>query len=114
MLISIACVTVGISLYGLILVIDTSPWWSPQYFIPTYGMLLGNSITCGSLVMDRCLQEFRENYDTVERYLSYGASRWEAVKPVMVMALQSGLTPTLNMMMTVGIVSIPVCSCACG
>jgi ABC-type iron transport system FetAB permease component len=39
-----------------------------------------------------------ENRDKVETYLAFGASRYEACKPIATSALRLALTPTINQM----------------
>jgi ABC-type iron transport system FetAB permease component len=41
---------------------------------------------------------FSENRDKVEMYLAFGASRFEACKPIATEALRLALTPTINQM----------------
>ena len=41
---------------------------------------------------------FRENKDKVEIYLSFGATRVEACKPIAIQALKLALTPPVNAM----------------
>jgi putative ABC transport system permease protein len=44
--------------YTLLLVVRTTPWWAPQYFIPILGMLLGNAISGVSVGLSTLLEEF--------------------------------------------------------
>ena len=43
--------------YSLSLVIQPQPPWDAQYLIPTYGMLLGNAISCISIGLSTALEE---------------------------------------------------------
>ena len=45
--------------------------------------------------------------DQVEAHLALGATRWEAARPLVQQAVRTGLIPTINAMMVVGIVSLP-------
>jgi len=47
----------------------------------------------------------RENKDKVETYLSFGASRFEACKPIATEALRLALLPTINQMSVIGVSS---------
>lgn len=71
-------------------------------------MLLGNAISAISIAMNLVGKEFSENRDKVETYLAFGASRFEAVRPVAVEALSAALLPTINQMSIIGLISIPV------
>ncbi|KAG6827270.1 hypothetical protein H0H92_012534 [Tricholoma furcatifolium] len=49
----------------------------------------------------------RENRDKVEMYLAFGASRMEACRPIAREALRMALTPVVNQMSVIGMISIP-------
>lgn len=98
----------GVSaLVGTMLVIRPDPWWTPRFFIPVLGMILGNGLTGISLGLDRCLASFDEHRDRVEAWLAMGATPWEAARPVVAEAVRTGLIPIMNTMTVVGVVSIP-------
>ena len=44
---------------------------------------------------------YSENRDKTETYLAFGASRFEACKPIAKSALRLALTPTINQMRSV-------------
>ncbi|MCD5990272.1 iron export ABC transporter permease subunit FetB [Pseudomonas sp. CDFA 553] len=92
---------------GLLLVIQIRPWYEPQYAIPILGMILGNTLTGVSLGIERMMQELSSGRSTVETILALGGSRWEAAQMAARQAVRAGMTPTLNQMSVVGIVSLP-------
>jgi putative ABC transport system permease protein len=96
-----------IAAIGLLLVIQIRPWYEPQYAIPILGMILGNTLTGVSLGIERMMQELSSGRSTVEMILSLGGSRWEAAQLAARQAVRAGMTPTLNQMSVVGIVSLP-------
>ena len=83
------------------------PWYTPQYAIPLLGMILGNTLNGVSLGLDRLGSELVGKRDQVEGLLALGATRWEAARPLVQQAVKTGLIPTINAMMVVGIVSLP-------
>jgi putative ABC transport system permease protein len=89
------------------LVLNIEPWWQPRYVIPILGMILGNALTGVSLGLDRALSELKEGRARVEASLAFGATRWEAARPVLQESLRSGLIPIVNSMSVVGLVTIP-------
>lgn len=89
------------------LIIGVTPWWEPQYFIPIGGMVAGNSMNALSLALDRLFADLRGQRDEVEMRLCLGASANEATEGIFRDALRTGMTPTINSMMGVGIVSLP-------
>lgn len=93
--------------FGLILVVHVSPWYDAQYLIPMLGMLLGNSCSSVAVGLSAALEELSSGRDKVEALLVLGATRVEATREVVVRAVRLALTPLLNSMNVVGIVSIP-------
>jgi uncharacterized protein (TIGR00245 family) len=104
---SLALATSLIGTFGVGIAIKSDPLWSPRTFIPTLGMLLGNSMTGVSLAIGSLLTGLSENQERINYLLSLGASRMEAAKTVAVEAIRTGLVPTLNGMSMMGLVSIP-------
>ena len=70
-------------------------------------MILGNTLNGVSLGLDRLGSEFIANRDRVEALLALGSTRWEAARGTVQQAVRTGLVPTINAMMVVGIVSLP-------
>lgn len=87
-------------------IVQPTPWHSPQYAIPLLGMILGNTLNGISLGLDRLLAEFSRR-DEIETLLALGATRWEAAQSAVQEAVKTGMIPTINAMMIVGIVSLP-------
>jgi putative ABC transport system permease protein len=83
------------------------PWYSPQYAIPLLGMILGNTISAISLSLDRLTSELSNKRAEVETLLALGATRWEAARGALQQAVRTGMIPTINAMMVVGLVSLP-------
>jgi putative ABC transport system permease protein len=88
-------------------IIGVESWYQPQYVIPLLGMLLGNGMNGISLALDRLLDGLVERRSVVEARLALGASLWTAVRPWVSDAVRVGLTPIINSMMVVGLVSLP-------
>ena len=85
----------------------TATWYEPQYVIPLLGMLLGNCLNGISLGLHTFTSTLVSQRAEVEVLLALGASRWEAARRPVQQALKTGLTPIMNGMMVVGIVSLP-------
>ena len=94
----------GVALFAIV---DVDPWFSPQYAIPLLGMILGNTLNGISLGLDRLGEELSGRRGEVESLLALGATRWEAARESVRQAMRVGMTPILNSMMVVGIVSLP-------
>lgn len=91
----------------LVLVISPHPWYSAQIMIPIFGMLLGNSMNAIALSLDRMYSEIRGHSEEVEQLLCFGATPWEAIMSFARKALVAGMTPSINSLMVVGLVSLP-------
>lgn len=85
----------------------TQQWFRPQVMIPLLGLILGNSLTAVSLSMNQLVTSFHREQGMINTYLALSATPWEAAKPYVISAIQNGITPTLNSMMVVGLVSLP-------
>jgi putative ABC transport system permease protein len=92
---------------ALAVIVQVRPWYTPQYAIPLLGMILGNTLNGVSLGLDRLGSELRGKRDQIDGLLALGATRWEAARPLVRQAVKTGLIPTINAMMVVGIVSLP-------
>ena len=93
--------------YTVLFVLHPKPWWEPQYLIPVAGMVVGNAISAFSLAADRFMSAMKQRSDEVSLRLALGATRFEAALPLIREAVVAGLTPSLNQMSVVGLVSIP-------
>ncbi|NLB89058.1 MAG: iron export ABC transporter permease subunit FetB [Syntrophomonadaceae bacterium] len=98
-------ILVGSIVVGLI--IGPEPWYSARIVIPIFGMILGNSMNGIALSLDRMYSEVYSHIDEVEQLLCFGATPWEAVQEHVRNAIKAGMTPTINSLMVVGIVSLP-------
>lgn len=89
------------------LIISPSPWFAPRVVIPIFGMILGNSMNGIAVGLDRLYSEVRTRVGEVETLLAFGATPWEAVRDSVREAVRAGMTPTINSLMVVGLVSLP-------
>ncbi|ABW31660.1 ABC transporter permease [Acaryochloris marina] len=88
-------------------IIQIDPWYNPQYVIPLLGMVLGNTLTGTSLALDRLMEDLVRQQSQIEALLALGATRWEAANSMIRDAIRTGMIPTINSMMVVGLVSLP-------
>ena len=95
------------SMYTFLLLIQASPLWDPRYVIPICGMMLGNNVSAVSLALNSLLTNLNERREDVELLITFGGTRFEASLPFLREAVRVGLTPTLNQMVVIGIVSLP-------
>ena len=93
--------------YVIAVIVQVRPWYDPQYIIPIAGMILGSAMTSAALAGDRLQGDLRVRADEVEARLALGFSGREAIQPMARAALRAAMIPTVNGMMTVGIVQLP-------
>lgn len=93
--------------YVIGVIVRVRPWYKPQYIIPIAGMILGSAMTGAALAADRLQGDLGVRADEVEARLALGFSGREAVQPMARTALRAAMIPTVNGMMTIGIVQLP-------
>jgi putative ABC transport system permease protein len=70
-------------------------------------MILGSAMTSAALAGDRLQGDLLVRADEVEARLALGFSGSEATQPMARAALRAAMIPTVNGMMTVGLVQLP-------
>ncbi|MFZ0254458.1 MAG: iron export ABC transporter permease subunit FetB [Gammaproteobacteria bacterium] len=96
-----------VTLFALAAIIQTSPWYHPQYAIPLLGMLLGNTMNGIALGIDRLTEGAWAQRDTIEARLMLGHSWNEAIGSIRRNSIRSGFIPIINAMAAAGVVSLP-------
>jgi putative ABC transport system permease protein len=96
-----------VSAVALLAIVPVEPWWRPQYAIPLAGMIMGNALNGISLGLERLGEALSAGRGEVETLLALGATRWEAARGPIQNAVRTGMIPTINSMVVVGIVSLP-------
>ena len=96
-----------ITLLALVFIIETEPWYTPQYTIPMLGMLLGNTMNGIALGMDRLIQTSWQQRAVIEQRLMLGQTDREAIREIMHESMRAGMIPIINAMAAAGIVSLP-------
>lgn len=94
-------------IYTVGVVVRPAVWYEPQYVIPLTGIVLGNAMNAASIAGDRLVSSIRRHQIEIETHLSLGATPAQAVQSYRQEAIKSGLIPTVNAMMIVGIVKLP-------
>jgi putative ABC transport system permease protein len=89
------------------LIVRADPWWDPRYFLPLAGMIVGNAMNAAALAAERLQAEISGRRDQIEELLALGASPRQATADAVRTALRAALVPTVNAMLTVGLVSLP-------
>ncbi|WP_072620263.1 ABC transporter permease [Spirulina major] len=93
--------------YALIVIIQPPTWYSPQYFIPLAGMVLGNAMNAATIAGERLLTTVRRNPVEILTHLSLGATPQQAIATYRRDAIRASLLPLINRMTVVGLVTLP-------
>ena len=88
-------------------IVGAKPWWTPQYFIPLAGMIVGNSMTAIAICLERLFSDLKSRHAEVEMRLGLGADYREASQDILRGAIMAGMIPSINSLMSVGLVSLP-------
>jgi putative ABC transport system permease protein len=88
-------------------VIGGDPWYAPRYILPVLGMVLGNTMSGVSLVLDSVITGAARERPGIEAQLALGVGRFEAMGQVTRRAVSIGLMPILSSMAATGIVALP-------
>lgn len=105
--VSMVCGALATAAFFIIVVLQVRPWFNPQYFIPISGMIVGNCMTGIALGANKLCSDMDDKRDIVENSLMLGATPAQATKEIVNDAFDSAILPTMNNMLTMGIVSLP-------
>ncbi|MBV8656968.1 MAG: iron export ABC transporter permease subunit FetB [Burkholderiales bacterium] len=89
------------------LVVPITPWYSPRYLIPLFGMIVSNSMNGAALAAERLHAEIEARRSEIESYLALGASPQQASATCVSKALIAAMIPAVNSLAVVGVVSLP-------
>lgn len=105
-LMSITLAIWPIAYLGSFLIYETI-WWKAELLLPLIGMLLGNALSGIATGVDQFTQLLHLQKNDLENFIAMGASTPEATLPFKRKALKASMNPTINSMLSMGIVSIP-------
>ena len=96
-----------LTVYALIVIIGTDPWYTPQYAIPLLGMMLGNTMTGVALAMDKLTTTAWQQRAVIEARLILGQDWRTAIGDITRDSVRVGMIPMINAMAAAGLVSLP-------
>ncbi|MFK5913001.1 MAG: iron export ABC transporter permease subunit FetB [Woeseiaceae bacterium] len=97
----------ALTVYALIVVVGTDPWYTPQYAIPLLGMMLGNTMTGVSLALDKLTTTAWQQRAVIETRLALGQDWKTAIGNIKRDSIRVGMIPMINAMAAAGLVSLP-------
>ncbi|MFO0617326.1 MAG: iron export ABC transporter permease subunit FetB [Polyangiaceae bacterium] len=90
-----------------VFIVVPTPWYDARYVIPISGMMLSNAMNVVAQTFERLFHAATKEAPEIEALLSLGATPKEAFAGQVRTALRSALTPTINGLVTVGLVALP-------
>ncbi|KAI7880408.1 hypothetical protein K492DRAFT_76131 [Lichtheimia hyalospora FSU 10163] len=87
--------------------LNESPAWKPVTFIPVMGMLLGSSMGSVAMAISLCVESVLIHAPIIETKLSFGASRYEAIKVAALLTIRTAMLPQLTQLSVMGMINIP-------
>lgn len=96
-----------LTVYALIVIVGTEPWYTPQYAIPLLGMMLGNTMTGVALALDNLTTSAWRQRAVIEARLILGQDWRMAIGDITRDSVRIGMIPMINAMAAAGIVSLP-------
>jgi putative ABC transport system permease protein len=88
-------------------VVPLHPWYEARYLVPISGMMLSNAMNVVAQVFERLFASASSEADQIEALLSLGATPKQALERQVRAALRAALLPTINGLLTVGLVALP-------
>lgn len=90
-----------------VFVIAPDPWFEARYVVPISGMIVANAMNVVSQVNERIFSSAKAERAEIEQWLALGATPEQALRRQVREALRGALIPTINGLLTVGLVSLP-------
>ncbi len=89
------------------LVVTPDPWFGARTVVPISGMIVANAMNVVAQVNERLFATARAQRAEIEQWLALGATPKQALAKPVRDAVRASLIPTINGLLTVGLVSLP-------
>ncbi len=93
--------------YMAFLVLKAEPFYKPQYIIPMFGMILGNSMSGTALALERYYSDLTTNHAVYLNKIVLGAKVSEATESFFKPAFRAALIPRILNIASLGLISLP-------
>ncbi len=90
-----------------VLVVPPHPWFEARYLVPISGMMIANAMNVVAQVFERIFALASTERGEIELLLALGASPRQALQPQVRASMRGALIPTINGLLTVGLVALP-------
>ncbi|MBD2665862.1 hypothetical protein B6N60_00309 [Richelia sinica FACHB-800] len=95
-------------LYVSFLIIQPERWYEPRYLIPLGVIVIGNAMNAAAVAGERLVSNINQFPTEIETHLSLGATPHQAIHQYRKDAIRAALMPTINQMMLIGMVTVPI------
>jgi putative ABC transport system permease protein len=107
-----AFIAIGVAFCSALLpvlacVIPVRPLLAAQYAIPIGGMVMASGMNVTALVFERLMATAYQQADVIDQAIALGASPAQAMGPAQRTALRAAMLPTINALLTLGLVQLP-------
>lgn len=89
------------------LVVSPEPWYAARYLVPIGGMMIASAMNVVAQVFERVFAAAREHAAEIEQVLALGATPAQALARHVRAAVRAAMIPTVNGLLTVGLVALP-------
>lgn len=96
-----------VGIFVLTMVVNNTPWYTPQYAIPLMGMIIGNTMTASALSLENLTKTAWQQRMVIEARLALGQSWRESIQDIARQSIRIGLFPIVNAMAAAGLVNLP-------
>ncbi len=104
---SITAATLPVACVALATALRPIPWYDARHAVPLVGIILGTVMNSGSLTFNALFSAVSRERGALEARLALGATRGEALRPLLRQAVLAGVIPTINQMSAAGIITLP-------
>lgn len=104
--IAIALALAAVTTLGLVVVLGVFEA-TPRYMVPVGGMVVGNAMTACAVVLNRLGDEVARGRRQIEATLALGATAHQAIRPIVIRSLRSGMIPLIDATKTTGLIFFP-------
>lgn len=101
----ITVVLVGLYVLGFVLQLDNI--FSAQYFIPIFGIIMGNMLGVNVIALNTYYAGLKREQQLYYYLLGNGATRYEAIAPFVRQAIIKSFSPCIANMAVTGLVALP-------
>ena len=100
-----SAIVVGLYFIGIVLRLDNI--FSAQYFIPVFGILMGNMLSSNVIALNTYYSGLKREEQMYRYLLGNGATRQEAQAPFIKQALIKAFSPLIANIAVMGLVALP-------